>query len=51
MAQILALYGNDSDLTVALDNLRQAHGDAVEVDVELSASRRKHNLPLLFFPN
>jgi hypothetical protein len=33
MAKILALYGTDSDLTLALDYLKQAHGDAVEVDV------------------
>jgi hypothetical protein len=33
MAQLLALYGNDSDLTLALDYLKQAHGDAVTVDV------------------
>lgn len=33
MAQILALYGTDSDLTLALDYLKQAHGEAVDVDV------------------
>jgi hypothetical protein len=33
MAQILALYGTDSDLTSALDYLKQAHGEAVEVNV------------------
>jgi hypothetical protein len=44
MAQILALYGNDSDLTVALDNLRQAHGDAVEVDVVDRLPRETGNI-------
>lgn len=33
MAQLLALYGTDSNLTLALDYLKQAHGDAVEVEV------------------
>lgn len=33
MAQLLALFGNDADLTLALDYLKQAHGDAVTVEV------------------
>lgn len=33
MAQLLALYGHDADLTTALDHLKKAHGDAVTVDV------------------
>ncbi len=33
MAQLLALYGQDTRLTTALDNLKQTHGSAVTVDV------------------
>ena len=33
MTKLLALYGTDKDLTLALDYLKQAHGDAVEVDI------------------
>lgn len=33
MTKLLALYGTDENLTLALDSLKKAHGDAIEVDV------------------
>jgi hypothetical protein len=33
MTKLLALFGTESDLTLALDYLKQAHGEAVEVEV------------------
>jgi hypothetical protein len=33
MTKLLALFGEQADLTLALDYLKQAHGEAVGVDV------------------